>query len=101
MHLRYEVTAQCCVLGSHSESIEWNNVSHPLDLMDNSISVGKVGSVCHTGQTGLSNHSVYLCMDLVWKYRKLKERTLRKGLVQSTTVPLECHLPWISGYLMR
>lgn len=63
MHLGYEVTTQDCVLGSHPESIEWNDVSHPLDLVDDSISVRQVGFVCHGGLTGLSDHSVYLFLD--------------------------------------
>ena len=65
MHLGYEVPAQRHVLGSHSESIEWNNVSHPLDLMDHSVSVGQAGSVSHGGLSGLSDHSVYLGLDFV------------------------------------
>ncbi len=65
MHLGYEVTSQCRVLGGHSESIERNNVSHPLDLMDDSVSVGQVGSISHSGLAGLSDHAVYLCLDLV------------------------------------
>lgn len=65
MHLGYEVTAQCCVLGGHSESIERNDVPHPLDLVDDSVSVGQDGSVRHSGLPGLSDHSVYLCLDFV------------------------------------
>ena len=65
MHLRYEVTAKSCVFGSHPESIERNNVSHPLDLMDDSVSVGQVESVRHSGLAGLSDHSVYLCLDVL------------------------------------
>lgn len=65
MHLRYEVTSQCGVFGSHSEPIERDNISHPLNLMDDSIRVRQVGSVGHGGVTCLSDHSVYLCLDFV------------------------------------
>ena len=58
IHLGDEVTAQCRILGSHSESIERNNVPDPLDLVDDSVSVRQVGPVCHSGKAVLSDHSV-------------------------------------------
>ena len=63
MHLGYEVTAQHRVPGGCSESVQRNNVSDPLELVDDSVGVGQVGFVSHSWLAGLSNHSIYLCLD--------------------------------------
>lgn len=74
MYLRYEVTTQCGVFGSHSESIKRNNIAYPLDLMDDGIRVGQVGFVSHSWSAGLPNHLIYLFLDLVleWIQRSIK-----------------------------
>ena len=95
MHLRYEVTTQCCVLGSFSESIQRNNVSHPLDLMDDSVSVGHVGSVGHSGLTALSDHSFYLCLDLFYE---VKEKSFNLLALWSATVGI---MKWAPTLDMR
>ena len=64
-YLWKEVSTQCCVFAGHSEAIEGHNVAHPLYLMDHSISVGHVGSVCHGGLPWVANHSVNLSLDLL------------------------------------
>lgn len=43
-----------------------DNAGKSLCLMDDSVSVGQVGSVGLRGLTRLSNHSVYLCLDFLW-----------------------------------
>lgn len=63
MHLGYEVTAQCRVLGGLSESVQRNDVSDPLDLVDDSVGVRQVGFVSHSWLAGPSNHSVCLRLD--------------------------------------
>lgn len=62
LNLWYEVTTQGRVLGSHSGPIEWDNVAHPLDLIDDCICVGQVGSVRHSGLAVLPDHLVYLSL---------------------------------------
>lgn len=43
---------------------ERNYVSHPLDLVDDSVSVGQVCPIFHAWLSGLSNQSVYLSLDI-------------------------------------
>lgn len=66
-HFGDEAAAQRRVLSGLSEGVERNDVSHPLDLMDDSVSVGQVGPVGHSGQAVLSDHSVDLCLNFLWK----------------------------------
>lgn len=58
-HLVYKVPAQCGdVLGGNSGQVEGNNVSKPLDFMDNGVSDGHLESVTYLWQPVLSNHLV-------------------------------------------
>lgn len=107
MHLRDEVTAQRCVPGSHPERVERNNVSHPLDLMDDCISVGHVGSVCHGWLAGLSDHSVYLFLNFVYKANHIR---LLTNIEWSSFGILICFFsengsdlspPWMWGFFIR
>lgn len=41
--------------------------------MDDSISVGQVGSVCHFGLSVLSNNLIYLCLDFLLDIRVFDE----------------------------
>lgn len=65
MYLWQQVPSQGSVLGGHSESVQRNNVPHPLGLVDDSIRVGQVGSVCHSGLAGPSDGPVYLDLDFL------------------------------------
>lgn len=67
MHLWDDVTPQRCVLCRHPESVERNDVPHPLDLVDDSICVRHVGSVRRGGLTAVSHHSVHLCLYFIFK----------------------------------
>lgn len=52
---------------------ERNYVAHPLDLVDDSVSVGQVCTVLHARLSGLSNHSVYFSLDFfcgTWRRRR-------------------------------
>lgn len=41
------------------------NVAKPLDLVDDGVSVGHIGSIVHGWLSGLSNHTVDLSLDLL------------------------------------
>lgn len=90
-HLEYEVSPHCCVFASHLGETQRHNVAHPLCLMDDSVSVGHVGSVRHVRLAGLSYHSVYLSLDLPWR-EKVKGSINRSinhaGAVEESTPPV-------------
>lgn len=65
MYLWQEVPSQGRVLGGHSESVQRNDVPHPLGLVDDSIRVGQVGSVCHSGLAAPPDGPVYLGLDFL------------------------------------
>lgn len=66
LYLGYEVSSQYSVFTGHFGESQWDNIPKPLSLVDDSISVGQVGSILHSGLTRLSNHSVNLCLDFLW-----------------------------------
>lgn len=66
-YLGYEIFPKFRVFAGHLGETQRQNVSYPLCLMDDSVSEGHVGSVSHGGLAGLSYHSVYLSLDLLWR----------------------------------
>lgn len=73
-----EVSSQCRVFAGHFGETKWNNISHPLDLMDDSISVGHVRSVSYSGMARLSDHCVYLLLDFLWVGKHTQSETQQK-----------------------
>lgn len=65
VHLGYEVSSQCGVFCSHFGESCRNEVPKSLDLVNDSVSVGHVGSVGYGGLTELSDHSVDLFLDFL------------------------------------
>lgn len=49
----------------HVGYVQGQDVSHPLDLMNDRISVGHVLSVFYCGLSGLTNHGVNLSLDFL------------------------------------
>lgn len=39
-YLWNKVSSQCCVFTGHFGESKWNNISHPLDFMDDCVSIG-------------------------------------------------------------
>lgn len=66
MHLGYKVSIQCCVFIGHFGESSRYDVSHSLELMNDSVGVRHIGSVGHRGLTELSDHPVYFCLDFLW-----------------------------------
>lgn len=65
LHLGNKVSSQHCVFTGHFGESSGDNVSHSLGLMNDGVGVRHVGSVGHSGLTGLSNHPVYFCLDFL------------------------------------
>ncbi len=58
------VASQLDVPVGNMRKAERNYIANPLDLMDDSISVGQVCTIFHGQLSGLPNHTVYLSLDL-------------------------------------
>lgn len=64
--LWYRVALQLQLLVGDVWQSERCNVAKPLDLVDDSVSVGHIGSIVHGWLSGLSNHAVDLSLDLLY-----------------------------------
>lgn len=64
------VASQLDVSGGDMRQAERNYVAYSLDLVDDSVSVGQAWTVLRGRLFGLSNHTVYLSLDLCCAIRE-------------------------------
>lgn len=63
--LRDDVPSKVCVLGNYVRNSDGEEVSEPLNLVDDGIGVRHVGSVIESGSTVRANHAINLLMDFL------------------------------------